>query len=296
MWWHLHRAQEQYDVIHVHSYHSLSASGSSAAVSRPVVTTPHYHGTGHSRFRASLHRPYRPVGRRLLGRSELIIAVSNPEAELIADHFPTLTERVRVVPNGVTLAPLLQAGQTAQTDPHLLLVVGRLETYKRVDRVIEALDGLPPEVTLAIVGNGPARPALEAMASAPQRRGRVRFLGRVSDAELAKLLVEASVLVSASQHEAFGLTVVDGLAAGASVVASDIPAHRDLLRVVAPDAPLEVTDTDDLQALRAAVRRGLERDRRRPGQTVVPLWSDVAEQTLAVYEEAIQRANDRERT
>ncbi len=54
--------EEEFDVVHLHSYHSLTSYLGSRAARAPVVFTPHYHGAGHTRFRSLLLRPYRRVG------------------------------------------------------------------------------------------------------------------------------------------------------------------------------------------------------------------------------------------
>ena len=97
------------------------------------------------------------------------------------------------------------------------IAIRRLERYKRVDLVITACRALGTEVTLVVVGDGPDRPRLERLASetgSGGSGGSVRFTGRISDAELGELLTAAAVVTSASEHEAFGLIVADGLAAG----------------------------------------------------------------------------------
>jgi glycosyltransferase involved in cell wall biosynthesis len=92
------------------------------------------------------------------------------------------------------------------------LLVSRLNAYKRVDVAIQAFEnlGLP----LRIVGEGPARQSLQGMVTSD----RVRFLGRVSDAELLRLYAGCEALVF-PQEEDYGLTPLEAQASGRPVVA-----------------------------------------------------------------------------
>jgi glycosyltransferase involved in cell wall biosynthesis len=95
--------------------------------------------------------------------------------------------------------------------PRHYLVVARLLPYKRVDLAIRACArrGAP----LVVVGDGPARAGLERLAA-----GRVRFVGRVDDAQLSALYAEAGALIHAGEED-FGIVPLEANAAGVPVVA-----------------------------------------------------------------------------
>ena len=88
LWRWLRRHATRYDVLHAHSYHALAALPAAVTNRTPLVFTPHYHGTGHSRLRAALHPIYRPVGRRIVARSSRIICVTRAERDLLVRDFP----------------------------------------------------------------------------------------------------------------------------------------------------------------------------------------------------------------
>jgi glycosyltransferase involved in cell wall biosynthesis len=92
------------------------------------------------------------------------------------------------------------------------LLVSRLNTYKRVDIAIQAFEALG--LRLLVVGEGPERAALEAQATS----GGVRFLGRVTDAELVDLYAGCEALIF-PQEEDYGLTPLEAQASGRPVVA-----------------------------------------------------------------------------
>jgi glycosyltransferase involved in cell wall biosynthesis len=214
-----------------------------------------------------------------------VICVSRAEADLLERHFPNVKDRVRVVPNGV------DRGELDAADPMpwpgvLVVSAGRLETYKHVDKTVAAMRELPEDFTLIVTGDGPERARLEALVADFGLSGRVKLLGRVDVAELYRWYKRADVYVSMSTNEAMPVTIVETLAAGARVVASDIPAHRDIrarTRGAITITPVEVTAADLAFAIRAAAESAPSPDQD------VPTWRDVADQTLQVYREAMSR-------
>ncbi|MGI8685800.1 MAG: glycosyltransferase [Acidimicrobiales bacterium] len=95
-------------------------------------------------------------------------------------------------------------------EPHFVLCVARLLTYKNVDKVIVAFEDLPDK-RLVVVGDGPEAGRLAALAGA-----NVTLLPEVDDAQLAWLYANCTGVVSAA-HEDFGLTVVEAAACGKPV-------------------------------------------------------------------------------
>jgi len=286
----LARSASSYDVVHAHGYHALPALQAALAAPPTLVFTPHYHGTGHSPFRKLLHPPYRRLGRLIFERAARTIAVSPPEAKLILSHFPQVAPRLVVIPNGVDQEALDAAVPFDETAT-VILSAGRLESYKQVDKTIAALASLPGDFILRITGDGGARPALEEQVRNLGAEDRVSFLGKVSDEDLHRWFRSTSVYVSMSSNEAMPVTFIEALAAGARVVASDIPAHRDLvtktkgsIRLAALDAPPEDV---------AAAIRELAASPAAPA--VIDTWDDVVAKTLGVYEDAIRAGRARER-
>ncbi|WP_307873116.1 glycosyltransferase family 4 protein [Paractinoplanes ovalisporus] len=281
LWRWLRRHAGHYDVLHAHSYHALAALPAALTNRTPLVFTPHYHGTGHSRLRAALHPIYRPLGRRIVARAGRIICVTRAERELLISHFPEARGRMVVVPNGTDPAPDLVAGPEPGRS---ILCVGRLERYKRVDRVIRAMTQLPADHRLDVVGAGPAAEEWEQLAA---RLGlgedRVVFHGRLPDGAFHARMASAAAVVSASAHEAFGMAVADALTAGIPTVASFIPAHRELAAMAAPGAPLWLVNPDDEVALAEALRVAAGTARAEHGRNTLPTWSDVVLATREVY-------------
>ncbi len=147
-------------------------------------------------------------------------------------------ERIRVVPLGVDVARFAAAPPPVELERlrrrwrlegrRVLLYVGRIAGNKRVDLLIEALARLVDQradLHLLVVGDADSLPAYRDLAAQLQRQAaargvadRVTFAGRVEDVQPVYHLADA--FVTASQHEGFGVPLVEALAAGVPVVAS----------------------------------------------------------------------------
>jgi glycosyltransferase involved in cell wall biosynthesis len=144
--------------------------------------------------------------------------------------------------------------------------------------------GLAPAFTLVVVGDGPARRRLEAHANDLQVSSRVRFVGRISDADLYRWLRTASALVSLAEQQPYGLELIEAMAAGVPGVASDTPVHREVasrvdgadVTLVKPEgSPFEVAD---------AIAEAVERSSAAGPPAAVQSWGSLVERVLWLYE------------
>jgi glycosyltransferase involved in cell wall biosynthesis len=281
LWRHTSRQATSVDLVHAHSFHATASLGL-LSPRTPYVFSPHYHGVGHTAVARGLHRLYRPIGRRLLRGAQELIAVSGAERDLLVQDAPELDGRITVVHHGVDCERIQAADPFPETRP-VLLVLGRLEQYKRVDQVLRAFDSCRAGGRLVIAGEGPDRLRLEGLAAQGRRAEDVQFLGRIPDGEVARWLRTATAVVSLSEHEAFGLVALEGVAAGATAVLSDIPAHREVAGLARGRTVL--VPVHDSAVLRGQLERLLLGTRGEP--VGLRTWADVASAHLAVYERAL---------
>jgi glycosyltransferase involved in cell wall biosynthesis len=166
----------------------------------------------------------------------------------------------------------------------IVLSVGRLESYKRVDSLVAATAYLPPDHRLVVVGDGPERIRLETLARERGVGERVEFTGQITDAALDGWLRAADVIVSLSIAEAFGLTLLEGAAGGARVVASDIAAHREVAGYLPTGAvsfvQVAATPQTVAEEIVSAAARRLD-----PAEVAaaLPSWDRMADLVLRVY-------------
>lgn len=175
-------------------------------------------------FYSAENRPKRlpwPFGALMRGVFREARACVTPTAE-IADTILAAGFR-----GPALVIPLwIRARRPVQADPgaRILVYVGRLIPLKRVHLVIEAL-ALLPAYRLHILGDGPERPRLEALARRLGVDGRARFLGHVENAALEDGLDGASLLIlptgeNPRQAEQFGKAALEGVSCGLPVLAS----------------------------------------------------------------------------
>ncbi|MEO7912028.1 MAG: glycosyltransferase family 4 protein [Roseiflexaceae bacterium] len=293
----LKRNAARFALIHAHSYHTALAPQAALAAwaeGRPLLLSPYFHGGGHSPLRQALHLPYRLAGHWMVRQARRLIYISQAERTLFEQRFGPGRAHL-VAPCGVETAPLLAAQPHARpAGRKIILAVGRLEAYKQTDRLLMALPLLPPEYELVIIGNGPLRPQLEQQAGALGVRDRLRLLDHVAQPELLSWYRSADVFVSLSRHESFGMTLLEGAAAGAAIIASDIPAHREVIGYLPPDRALLV-DLDCAptylgRAVELAARRGRAND---TATWQLPSWDGMVDALVACYAEVLgERASN----
>ncbi len=196
--------------------------------------------------------------RRLLEQADALIVPSAFARErLRALGAPLPWERVHV------LSPPVRSFSDrpgARSTPSYALVVSRLAPEKGVDVAIAACRRAG--LQLVVAGDGPELQALRELAG----DGEVRFVGRVDDAELARLRAGASIaLVPSRSAETFGMAAAEAMACGLPVVASRVGALPELLEdscLVPPgDAPALAEAIARVLVDPSAARRGLERVR-----------------------------------
>jgi len=139
-------------------------------------------------------------------------------------------ERVAVIYPGIDTVGYTPAAGTRATAP-VFAYLGRLKKYKGVQQVIRAFARVRhPDARLEVAGAGDYRVSLERLAASLDLGERVRFLGRIDEAEKLALLRRAWALAFASPKEGWGITNLEAAACGTPVVASDSPGIRESVR------------------------------------------------------------------
>ena len=292
----LKRNAARFALIHAHSYHTALAPQAALAAwaaGTPLLLSPYFHGGGHSPLRQALHVPYRLAGHWMVRQARRLIYISQAERALFEARFGPGQAHL-VAPCGVEIDQLLAAQPQARPDRRkIILAVGRLESYKQTDRLLLALPLLSPEYELVVIGNGPLRPWLQQLAAELGVSDRLRLLDHVPQAELLSWYRSADVFVSLSRHESFGMTLLEGAAAGAAIIASNIPAHREVASYLPPDRTLFV-DPDCApeylgRAIELAARRGRADD---TAAWRLPSWDGMVDVLVGCYAEVLAAASN----
>ena len=271
-----------YDLVHLHEPMLPHACFTALHAARvPVVGTFHMLNVSDRWYRL-----FGPVIRRAATKLSARIAVSEPAREFAERSLPG---RYRVIPNGLDLTSYRPRGNGRGEGR--LLFVGRPDPRKGLPVLLQAFARLPGRPELELAGVEPGEVALERTGSHRGVLARVRAHGRVTNERRHELLSRADVLCAPSLGgESFGLVVVEGMAAGLPVVASDIPGYRDVL----PPSAGRLVRPGDGAALAAALAELLddaELRARLGGAGSVAAerydWSVVAGEVVEVYEQAL---------
>ena len=232
----------QPDIVHTHTAKAgtLGRLAARLAISRPL-TIHTYHGHALSRYFGPLRSAvYREIERRLGARTDCLIGVSRATVEDLVRLRIAESERFRVIPIGLDLAPFQGL---AESDRHafreeiaagpndvVLSFVGRLVPIKRVDVLLAAVAEarrLGAPVLLALVGDGVLRPDLERLASELGITGSVRFLGYRRD--LVRIAAGSDLATLSSDDEGTPVSLIEAAAAGRPAVATDVGGVRDVV-------------------------------------------------------------------
>ena len=205
--------------------------------------------------------------------ADRVMVPSQGTADELRRRFLTPARRTMVIPNGIDLAEVEKLAQ--QPAPELadlpeeipiLCAVARLTPEKNLGLLLEAFRQVRSRqpAVLVVLGDGPERGALEAQIAAWGLAEAVRFLGHRDN--VYPYLRRAEVFVHTCQFEGFGYTMLEALAVGTAVVATDCPyGPREVLGGGEYGV---LTPPDDPEALAAAVLRLLNDPERRQAQAV----------------------------
>ena len=237
--------QRMFDVIHMHEpLMPLPSWFVLRHADVPVVASFHT-------FRTEGHRWYPKFQRFFAGlmkRVSVRLAISEVAKQTVAAHFPGDYEIIPAAIDVGRFSTPAPRPATMPADRRSVLYVGRIEPRKGVERLIRAMPQVQarvPGVQLVIVGGGPDREAIESLAR--ELDVRAIFAGRVADEKLPAYYQSADVVCSpALGDESFGITLLEAMAAGRPIVASDIAGYAELLTPTGSARLARVGDVDEL--------------------------------------------------
>jgi phosphatidylinositol alpha-mannosyltransferase len=264
------------DVVHVHEP-LVPVIGPAAWIGEDVPSVGTFHAEPGTIVRG-IYRFGGPLLGHLLGRMDALTAVSREAATAVRRFAPD----VEIVPNGVDMSGYAGNGHRV---PHRVAFLGRDDRRKGLDVLLEAWPSVcakVPDAELVVIG-----------ASRPIDESGVVFEGLVLEARKQELLTSASVFCSPNiGNESFGITLLEGMAAGCAVVASDLPAFTAVAAGTAIHVPAGdvdgltsalvglLTDQVTVREMGAAARA---RARAFDWSRLIPRW-------VSLYARAIEHA------
>lgn len=239
---------EGFDIVHLHEPLAPGPT-MTALLTRPAPLIGTFHAAGRSLAYDLMPRATGFLANRLDYR----VAVSGDAMAMARD---ALGGEYELAFNGVELARYRWGAATPASEPTILFI-GRHESRKGLGVLLDALNQLGGSVRLWVAGDGPETAALRSRCAGDPR---VEWLGTITDTEKAARFRGADVFCAPSlRGESFGVVLLEAMAAGTAVVASDLPGYRNVAR---PGHAALLVPPGDPVALAAALRGVLDRPER----------------------------------
>jgi glycogen(starch) synthase len=289
-----------FDLVHGHDWLVAVAGDHLAKRFRcALVTTIHATEYGRHQGFVDTHPQshIHGVERWMANRADRVITCSSYMREHVSDIYGIEEERVTVIPNGIDPAELVPVDDLAELrarfavpDERLVLLVGRLVYEKGFQIALEALPGLIERVgnvRFLVAGSGTHEDGLREQARESGLDDHGTFLGWIGDDVLHSLYRISDLCVVPSIYEPFGLVALEAMASGCPCLVADTGGLREV--VPNGDVGLRFRSRDPASLGVMAERLLTDRELRErlvaeASEHVLSFdWSDVAEQTAALY-------------
>jgi glycosyltransferase involved in cell wall biosynthesis len=237
-------------------------------------------------------RAYRYLVPDAIRRARTVITVSRAIADELTDEYSLADEQVVVAPLGVApewgqqKPPDDDQRRTLGLPERYVLFAGNREPRKNLGTLLRAHDAarssdpdVPPLVIVGPAGWG------DAWAGARPDPQHVRLLGFLSDVDLRATVAGADAVCAPSRYEGFGLPVIEAFATGTPVLASDIPAHREISGGLATLLPVDDIDAwaQALTLVAGVSDRPADADFERQRHASCFTWERCAQRHVEVY-------------
>jgi teichuronic acid biosynthesis glycosyltransferase TuaC len=299
----LRRSGFAFDLIHAHNATPAGDSALRASPRTPLVISVH---GGDVLYTAPRAPGGREAVRRTFGKARLVLANSQGIAELARAHGASATRVVRLgatpprpsaSATGIAAPATRIAAPVTGAEAPALVTVGHLVARKRHADVLRALAVLSerhPTLRYVIVGEGPERPALEALAERLGVSERVELCGQLDPARALERMRRCTLFAMPSTEEAFGVAYIEAMAAGLPAIGCrGEPGPEEIAKagdgfVLVPPGDIERLSQrieellEDPDRLREAGRRA------RATVAANFTWENCGAQTRRAYEDALQ--------
>jgi glycosyltransferase involved in cell wall biosynthesis len=216
---------------------SIGRSAALSSRSRPVLVHTFHGHVLEGYFKPSLREVFLRTERFLARRTDALIAVSGEVRDELLELGIGKPGQWRVIPLGLDLSGFMQpSGPLARplrdelgldAEDVLLGIVGRLVPIKDHATALRALARLPRNVHLAIVGDGEDRPKIAELITSMRLGDRVHLLGWRMD--MPEVMSSFDVVILSSRNEGSPVALIEALASGVPVVATDVGGVRSVV-------------------------------------------------------------------
>jgi len=226
--------------------------------------------------------------KRDLKNADKVICLSESYKKLLIKKYALEKNKLTVIPNGVKEEFFIKAKK--KSNKINLLYVGRLSSEKNISKLLEAVFLLKNTVTLDIVGDGTLRNELKEKTKKLKLKN-VIFHGRKSGKDLLELYKKANIFLLASDFEGQPLVLLEAMATGTPIIASDVKGIRELVKgigiLVNPPTPKNFAKKigdliSDQNKIKELSKKGREKSKKYS-------WDKIIKQTENIYKEVLEK-------
>lgn len=293
------------DILHSHHLWLVSAVARRILPDIPMVTS--CHSTDLRQFVQCPHLRQRVLSDCL--KIDRVLALSQDQRDKIGEIYGINDQRIDIVGGGYD-KELFSPGKKPQPPPVHLLYAGKLSLAKGVDWLLRTFSGLEdPRLHLHLAGSGSGEEARLCLQLAKEAGDRITVHGRINQQELAQLMGLCHIFILPSFYEGLPLVLLEALASGCRIIATDLPGCRELLAKAGPDlvhfvnlpalSTIDRPDPEDLAILQIRLAAAIDdmagRGRTAPSPALTEIsaitstlsWQAVFTRIVESYEKAM---------
>jgi len=226
---HLRKIWSNYDIIHLHMPNPMAAFAIYMVRPKSKLVTHWHSDVVHQKCVLKL---YEPLQKWILKKSDAIIATSEPYF-LASNALKPFINKIEVIPLGIrppstynqTTFEKAQIIRTQFGNRKIIFALGRMTQYKGFDILIDAANKISDDAVILIGGDGRLLKTYKDKVLEKKLENKVYLIGHISDEEVAAYFEAATVfcLPSNARSEAFGVVLLEAMAAGKPIVSTNIP-------------------------------------------------------------------------
>lgn len=208
---------------------------------------------------------------KMVARGANTVVVPSEYLKNIVRQWGVADERIEVVYNAVEMQEV--APKNKHKDEQWIVTVGRLVPWKGIDTLVRIMPEIvthEPVAKLFVIGDGPQADALQGISGALHLKSTVSFLGKLPQSEVAAYLAAADVFVLNSAYEGLSHVLLEAIASGTPVVASDVGGNPEVVRLAGHGRLVPYNDAEQLQA---AIMRALADGRHAPTEEFLQMFN-----------------------
>jgi glycosyltransferase involved in cell wall biosynthesis len=277
----LDKTSNAYDIVHAHNFQAFPATyAAEKKRNNKLIVTPHYHGHGQTFLSNLFFSSYKFFNKKVFEKADGVICVTEYEKSLVCDHFHVKEDKIIVIPNGINKDEF-KGLKREKHQVKTILYVGRLEKYKGVHYLIQALKKLDDSIVLEIVGKGSFKKELAGLSGRLGLEKRVLFRQDLPRKDLLQSYINADLFALLSKYEACGITVLEALSSKTPCLVANTSALRELVdgkNCFGIDYPINVNELADVIATTLG---------KRISKLDFMSWDDVVSNLIGIYGEVL---------